>query len=187
MVSGILPSVVSALFGYLLPIIIRKISKYQGAPTRSRLDRAVTARYFFFMIISNLVIFSLLGVVYTAIARIVVQIGGHQSASTILKGFEDIPDQIQGTYVQQSTCMFFIIIILLRFSRRLLGKADTNLTKKKTDWLTWLPLRGFLVIFELIQLIKLAMVSIRRFMFSHTPRDIREMTKPPYFEYAIGE
>lgn len=55
------------------------------------------------------------------------------------------------------------------------------------DWLTWLPLRGFLVIFELIQLIKLAMVSIRRFMFSHTPRDIREMTKPPYFEYAIGE
>lgn len=24
-------------------------------------------------------------------------------------------------------------------------------------------------------------------MFSHTPRDIREMTKPPYFEYAIGE
>lgn len=127
MVSGILPSVVSALFGYLLPIIIRKISKYQGAPTRSRLDRAVTARYFFFMIISNLVIFSLLGVVYTAIARIVVQIGGHQSASTILKGFEDIPDQIQGTYVQQSTCMFFIIIIiLLRFSKRLLGKADNK-------------------------------------------------------------
>lgn len=111
MVSGILPSVVSALFGYLLPIIIRKISKYQGAPTRSRLDRAVTARYFFFMIISNLVIFSLLGVVYTAIARIVVQIGGHQSASTILKGFEDIPDQIQGTYVQQSTCMFFLLLL----------------------------------------------------------------------------
>ncbi|KIR52730.1 hypothetical protein I315_04593 [Cryptococcus gattii Ru294] len=156
MVSGILPSVVSALFGFLLPIIIRKISKYQGAPTRSRLDRAVTARYFFFMIISNLVIFSLLGVVYTAVARIVVQIGGHQSVGTIFKGFEDIPDQIQGTYVQQSTY-----------------------------WLTWLPLRGFLVIFELIQLIKLAMVSIRRFMFSHTPRDIREMTKPPYFEYAI--
>lgn len=113
MVSGILPSVVSALFGFLLPIIIRKISKYQGAPTRSRLDRAVTARYFFFMIISNLVIFSLLGVVYTAVARIVVQIGGHQSVATIFKGFEDIPDQIQGTYVQQSTCMFFLFFFCL--------------------------------------------------------------------------
>jgi hypothetical protein len=48
-------------------------------------------------------------------------------------------------------------------------------------------LRGFLVIFELIQLVKLAMVSLRRVMFSHTPRDIREMTKPGYFEYAIGK
>ena len=48
-------------------------------------------------------------------------------------------------------------------------------------------LRGFLVIFELIQLVKLALVSIRRVMFSHTPRDIREMTKPGYFEYSIGQ
>ncbi len=52
----------------------------------------------------------------------------------------------------------------------------------------WIPLRlrGFLVIFELIQLLKLAMVSFRRFIFSHSPRDIWEMTKPGYFEYAIG-
>ncbi|WWD20826.1 hypothetical protein CI109_105303 [Kwoniella shandongensis] len=156
LISGVLPSVVSAVFGYLLPLIMRKISRYQGAPTRSRLDRAVTARYFFFMIVSNLIIFSLLGVVYTAVAQVVVQIGRHQSASVIFKGLRDIPDKIQGTYVQQSTY-----------------------------WLTWLPLRGFLVIFELIQLIKLALVSLRRFMFSHTPRDIRDMTKPGYFEYAI--
>ncbi|OCF35877.1 hypothetical protein I316_02370 [Kwoniella heveanensis BCC8398] len=156
LVSGILPSVISAGFGYLLPFIMRRISKYQGAPTRSRLDRAVTARYFFFMIICNLVIYSLLSVIYTAIAQVVVQIGQHQSASAIFKQLEKIPDQIQGTYVQQSTY-----------------------------WLTWLPLRGFLVIFELIQLIKLAMVSLRRFMFSHTPRSIRDMTKPGYFEYAI--
>ncbi|WVQ95300.1 hypothetical protein IAU59_002395 [Kwoniella sp. CBS 9459] len=156
LVSGILPSVISAGFGYFLPFIMRRISKYQGAPTRSRLDRAVTARYFFFMIICNLVIYSLLSVIYTAIAQVVVQIGRHQSAATIFKELEKIPDQIQGTYVQQSTY-----------------------------WLTWLPLRGFLVIFELIQLIKLAMVSLRRFMFSHTPRSIRDMTKPGYFEYAI--
>lgn len=52
-------------------------------------------------------------------------------------------------------------------------------------WLTWLPLRGFLIFFELIQLIKLALVSVRRFMFSYTPRDIRDLTKPPPFEYSI--
>ncbi|EIW65454.1 hypothetical protein TREMEDRAFT_46183, partial [Tremella mesenterica DSM 1558] len=155
-VSGVLPSAVSALFGYLLPIIIRRISKYQGATTSSRLDRAVTARYFFFMIVSTLFVFSLLGVFYNAIAQVVLQIGQHQSASKVLEGLKQIPYEIQGTYVQQSTY-----------------------------WITWLPLRGFLVIFELIQLIKLAMVSLRRVMFSHTPRDIREMTKPGYFEYPI--
>lgn len=65
---------------------------------------------------------------------------------------------IQGTYVQQSTY-----------------------------WLTWLPLRGFLVFFELIQLIKLALVSLRRVMFRHTPREVRDMTKPSYFDYPVGE
>jgi hypothetical protein len=50
------------------------------------LDRAVTARYFFFTIVSNVIVFSLLGVFYSAIAQVVVQIGRHQSASTILNG-----------------------------------------------------------------------------------------------------
>lgn len=48
-------------------------------------------------------------------------------------------------------------------------------------------MRGFLVIFEIVQLIKLATVSARRFAFSHTPREIREMNKPVNFNYAIGE
>jgi hypothetical protein len=92
-ISGVLPSVVSALFGYFLPIILRRISKYQGAPTRSRLDRAVSARYFFFIILSNLVIFSLLGVIYSSIAAVVAQIGERQSAGNILQGLRDIPDR----------------------------------------------------------------------------------------------
>ena len=131
---------------------------YLGAPTRSRLDRATTARYFAFIIISNLVVFSLLGVFYNTITQVVLEIGKHKSVKEIFQGFKDVPYQIQNTYVIQSTY-----------------------------WLTWLPLRGFLVIFELVQLIKLALVSIRRYMFSHTPRDIRDMTKPEYFDYPVGE
>lgn len=90
-ISGVLPSVVSALFGYFLPIILRRISKYQGAPTRSRLERAVSARYFFFIILSNLFIFSLLGVIYSSIAAVVAQIGERRSAIEILRGLQDIP------------------------------------------------------------------------------------------------
>jgi hypothetical protein len=72
---------------------MRRISKYQGAQTRSRLDRAQTARYYFFMVISNLIIFSLLSVVYNAIAAVVLQIGQHKSASEIFDNLEQIPDR----------------------------------------------------------------------------------------------
>ena len=64
-VSGVLPSVVGALFGFFLPVAMRRLSKYQGATTHSRLDRAVIARYFAFLIISQLIIFTLLGVVFS--------------------------------------------------------------------------------------------------------------------------
>ena len=88
-----LPSTLSFIFGYFLPIIMRRISKYQGAQTRSRLDRAQTARYYFFMVISNLIIFSLISVIYNAIAAVVIQIGQHKSASDIFYGLKQIPDR----------------------------------------------------------------------------------------------
>ena len=64
-VSGVLPPAISALFGYLLPHIFRWLSKYQGATTHSRLDRAVVARYYGFLVISQLIIFTLIGVIFS--------------------------------------------------------------------------------------------------------------------------
>lgn len=68
-VSGVLPPTISALFGFLLPIIMRRLTKYQGAITRSRLDRAVMARYFAFLIISNFLTFSLFGAAWSEYGR----------------------------------------------------------------------------------------------------------------------
>lgn len=98
-----LPSVISAVFGYFLPIILRRISKYQGATTRSRLDRAVSARYFFFVIAANLFVFTLFGTLYAAVATVVSQIEKQESAGSILYNLGEIPHEIQGTYVVQST------------------------------------------------------------------------------------
>lgn len=64
-VSGVLPPAVSALFGYVLPIIMRWLTKYMGAYTHSALDRAVIARYFAFLVISQLIIFTLIGVLFS--------------------------------------------------------------------------------------------------------------------------
>jgi hypothetical protein len=66
LVSGVLPPAVSAFFGFFLPITMRWLSRYQGALTQSRLDRAVLARYFAFLVISQLIIFTIIGVVFSA-------------------------------------------------------------------------------------------------------------------------
>ncbi len=93
LVSGVLPSAISAIFGYFLPMIMRRVSKKQGAITRSRLDRAVVARYFAFLVISNFLIFSLIGVVWSSIAEIITKAGQHESFSTIIKSLEDLPNR----------------------------------------------------------------------------------------------
>lgn len=44
------------------------ISQYMGALTHSRLDRAVIARYYSFLVISQLVIFTLIGVIFSELS-----------------------------------------------------------------------------------------------------------------------
>ena len=66
-ISGVLPPAVSALFGYVLPIIMRRLTKYMGAYTHSQLDRAVVARYYAFLVISQLIIFTLIGVMFSTL------------------------------------------------------------------------------------------------------------------------
>ncbi|KAL1412499.1 hypothetical protein Q8F55_000244 [Vanrija albida] len=155
LVSGPLPPILSAVFSFFLPIVMRKICKYQGTITKTRLDRSLTARYFFFMVFAYLFVFVLVGTFYVIIND-AVALGDKKNGKGVVDFLLEIPATIQKAYVSTSTY-----------------------------WLNWLPLRGFLVFFELIQLFKLALVSIRRFMFSYTPRDIRELTKPPFFEYPV--
>jgi hypothetical protein len=154
--NGIIPPTLSAIFSFFFPLIMRSISQYQGAVTNSRLDRAVVARYFAFLVYSQFFIFSLIGVAFKLGLKIDQQIKAQVSFVDILKDAKDLPEQIQSTYVSQSSY-----------------------------WLTFFPLRGFLVIFDLAQLLHLSWTWIRTRLFGRTPRDIREWTQPPNFEYAI--
>lgn len=154
-VSGVLPPAVSGIFGFFLPIIMRWLTKYMGALTHSRLDRAVIARYFFFLVISQLVIFTLIGVIFKSVTQIIGQIG-KKSFKEIINNLHTLPSVINSTYIDQSSY-----------------------------WLTFFPLRGFLIIFDLAQVVNLVWLSIKTHLFGRTPRDVREWTQPPDFQYAI--
>ncbi|GLB37735.1 putative cytosolic domain of 10TM putative phosphate transporter [Lyophyllum shimeji] len=155
-VSGVLPPTVSGIFGFFLPIIMRWLTQYMGALTHSRLDRAVIARYYTFLVISQLVIFTLIGVIFNSVKEIVEQIGRKASAKEIIENLHTLPQTVHRTYINQASY-----------------------------WLTFFPLRGFLVIFDLAQIINLVWISFKTHVFGRTPRDIREWTQPPEFQYAI--
>jgi hypothetical protein len=155
-VSGILPPAVSGFFGFFLPIIVRWLSQYQGALTHSRLDRAVVARYYAFLVLSQLVVFTLIGVIFNSVRNLVQEANQHESITKILKNLHGLLNTINTTYIDQASY-----------------------------WLTFFPLRGFLVFFDLAQILNLLWVSFKTHVFGRTPRDIREWTKPADFEYAV--
>ncbi|EAU91270.2 hypothetical protein CC1G_06905 [Coprinopsis cinerea okayama7 len=156
-VSGVLPATVSGIFGFFLPIVMRWLTKYMGALTYSRLDRAVIARYFAFLIISQLIIFTLIGVLFNSVKEIIKAIGKQGlNLNDILAELDKLPGKIHTTYINQASY-----------------------------WLTFYPLRGFLVVFDLAQIINLVWLSFKTHVFGRTPRDIREWTQPPEFQYAV--
>ncbi|KAG7091101.1 hypothetical protein E1B28_010156 [Marasmius oreades] len=130
-VSGVLPPSVSGIFGFFLPIIMRWLSQFMGATTQSKLDRQVVARYFAFLVISQLIIFTLIGVLFHAISQIVHQVG-KQSFQEIIDNLHNLPEFINNAYIDQSSY-----------------------------WLTFFPLRGFLVVFDLAQIINLVWIFIK--------------------------
>jgi len=135
---------------------MRWLTKYMAALTRSKLDRAVVARYFSFLIISQLIVFTLIGVIFSSVQQIVIQIGKKASLKEIIDNLNGLPAVVNRTYINQASY-----------------------------WLTFFPLRGFLVVFDLAQIVNLLWISFKTRVFGRTPRDVREWTKPPDFQYAV--
>jgi len=70
---GIAPPILSALLQLLLPFIMRKLMRKRGLITKTQVDRSVLAKYWAFLIITQLIIFSLLGVVFNLITELVIE------------------------------------------------------------------------------------------------------------------
>ncbi|KAG6850847.1 hypothetical protein H0H93_007465 [Arthromyces matolae] len=102
-ISGVLPPAVSGIFGFFLPILMRWLTQFMGALTHSKLDRAVIARYFSFLVISQLVIFTLIGVIFNSVREIVIEIGEKASFQDIINHLSTLPATVHRTYIDQAS------------------------------------------------------------------------------------
>ncbi|KAE8209027.1 hypothetical protein CF327_g6942 [Tilletia walkeri] len=157
-VAALVPPTITGVIGYFLPIGMRRLAKYRGVLTKSRLDRVIVGQYFSFLIISQFLIFTLIGIMITQIANIV------RAATQAKQNYKDILINIQESLPGQIKRQYFLT---------------------SNYWLTWLPLRGFLAVLDLAQVIKLLLVWFQKGFFGRTPRDVREYTRPPNFDYAV--
>lgn len=155
-VSGLGAPIIMGIASFFFPIAMRKIAKYRGVQTRYRLDRLLVGQYFGFLVISQFLFFSLIGVVLSLVSQLVVEIN-HDSALAIIK----------------------------KLGRNAAYATKQQYLNQSNYWLTWLPLRGYLAVFDLAQVIKLLLVWIQKVFLGRTPRDVREYTKPPVFDYWI--
>ncbi|KAL9936188.1 hypothetical protein V8E36_005030 [Tilletia maclaganii] len=157
-VAALVPPAITGIMGYFLPLGMRQLAKYRGVLTRSRLNRVIMAQYFGFLVISQFLIFTLIGIMITLIAYIVT------AATKRNENYKDILTYIQRHLPQQIKSQYFLT---------------------SNYWLTWIPLRGFLAVFDLAQVLKLLLVWFQKALFARTPRDVREYTQPPHFDYAV--
>jgi len=79
-VSDVLPPAVSGFFSFFVPIIVRWLSQYQGAMTQSHLDRGVVGRYFAFLVLSHLVVFTL---IFNSVRNLIIEASKHESLKEI--------------------------------------------------------------------------------------------------------
>lgn len=93
---------------------------------------------------------------YQVSVKDIIEAIGKKPVKDVFKSFSSLPDTINSAYIDQSPY-----------------------------WLTYFPFRGFLAIFDLAQIINLVVITIKKNLFGRTPREIREWTQPPEFEYAV--
>lgn len=89
------------MFSYVLSYIMRRLSRWSGALTRGQLDKAVIRQLFIFQLVSNFIVFSLLGVVYETYLTISEDVG-KESWSTIYASLGDVPAKVTRAYISES-------------------------------------------------------------------------------------
>ncbi|OCF40143.1 hypothetical protein I317_06032 [Kwoniella heveanensis CBS 569] len=133
--EGLLPATVAAIFSYMLPYMMRRVNRWSGALTRGQLDRACIRQLFVFLLVSNFVVFSLLGVLYETYLSISERIG-KESFQAIYESLGDLPAKVTRAYISNSLY-----------------------------WLSWYPIRSIVMWLQMLQIPRLILTGPRLLFF----------------------
>ncbi|KAJ2322042.1 hypothetical protein IWW52_000343, partial [Coemansia sp. RSA 2704] len=136
---------VLALYYIAMPHVFRAISRYQGIATHTGVERSVLKKMYVFYFLSNIIVFTLIGLIVRAVFR-------KRSAA-------DVVASLPADFI-------------------------AALNTKAQFWTAYISLRGLNAMLEFAQLISLCMIFFKRYTRNLTPRELRDVTKPPEFDYS---
>ncbi|KAJ2797331.1 hypothetical protein H4R21_004361, partial [Coemansia helicoidea] len=133
------------LYYLAMPYVFRTISRYQGVTTHTGVERSVLRMMYVFYFLSNIIVFTLVGLVVRAVFR-------KSSAMDVL-------DSLPADFIQ-------------------------SLNVKAQFWTAYISLKGVNAMFEFAQILSLISIFFKRYTRHLTPRELRDVTKPPDFDYS---
>ncbi|KAK7206449.1 hypothetical protein BZA70DRAFT_294726 [Myxozyma melibiosi] len=149
------PAVTSAIF-LIFPIVMRRISAFQGAHTKSMRERNALRKLYIFFVFNNLIVFTMFGVAWSAISQII-QLSNSRDDMSAKEIFDslDLAEQISSSIIGVSS--FWVMYVV----RSNLG-----------------------ALLDLIQVWSLLVHSFARRFLAPTPRAQIRWTAPPEFDFA---
>ncbi|BFZ55714.1 hypothetical protein PYCC9005_002755 [Savitreella phatthalungensis] len=157
-IQGVAAPILLALFFLILPSLMRRITQFEGALTKSARERTVFHKLFLFFFINNFVIFTLFGVIWNFVQSTVI-VSAQQSA-----GFSGFWDALRNSYF-------------------LLGLTNA-VTSTSTFWIIYVAQRNLGCLLDLVQVFSLLQKWFKRTFMSPTPREMIEWSAPIPFDYA---
>ncbi|KAK9475860.1 hypothetical protein V1514DRAFT_299739 [Lipomyces japonicus] len=155
-IQGFIAPMVTSLVFLILPIIMRRMTSWQGTLTKSTRERNTFHKLYIFFVFNNLIIFTCFGVAWSVITQII-QISRSNknlSASQVFKEL-DIAKQLSNAVIG-ITSFWVMYIVRVNFGSAL----------------------------DLIQVWNLLVRSFATHFMSPTPRQMIKWTAPPEFHYA---
>lgn len=145
--------IVMAIFFYLLPMFFRFLSQQQGYWTQTTLDRKVLVKLYIFFIINNLLVFTLTSM----FIGIYGQLRALIQSGTIPADQGNISD-----YIMQ---------------------IAKNISEVSTFWINFVCLKSLGLTMDLAMLVPLVTITLKKLITRPSPRELRELAKPPEFNF----
>lgn len=153
-VQGFLAPTITSIIYLLLPVLMRRLSAWQGDITKSSREKHVTHKLYVFFILNNLIMFTLFGTFWSSVRDLITIVDANGFSWTTV------------TEVHLGDRIAVAIFDVSSF------------------WITYLLQRNLGAILDLAQLVSLIGKSFSIHFLSPTPREKIEWTAPPPFDYA---